>query len=156
MSSNKINKKSIARIAAVQAIYQYTLQGSNDIEAIMQNVLSFYQDDHFTMSSEENLKISLTISHFETLVKLVFENTTKIDEIINSHLVNDKNPAYMPVLLRALLRVSISELLFFRATPVKVVINEYTDIANEMLNEHEIGFVNSVLDKIAKENKEAS
>ncbi|HJD55995.1 MAG TPA: transcription antitermination factor NusB [Rickettsia endosymbiont of Pyrocoelia pectoralis] len=154
MSSNKINKKSIARIAAVQAIYQYTLQDSNDIEAIMQDVLSFYQDDYFAASSDENLKISLTISHFEMLVKLVFENTAKIDEIINSHLVNDKNPDHMPVLLRALLRVSISELLLFKATPVKVVINEYTDIANEMLNEHEIGFVNSVLDKIAKENKE--
>ncbi|MDJ1288806.1 MAG: N utilization substance protein B, partial [Candidatus Midichloria mitochondrii] len=35
MSSNKINKKSIARIAAVQAIYQNILQNNDDMDDIM-------------------------------------------------------------------------------------------------------------------------
>jgi len=156
MSSNKINKKSIARIAAVQAIYQNILQNNEDMDDIMQNVLSFYQNDSSITNLPDNLKISLSISHFKMLVKSVFENFNKLDEIIDNHLTNDKDPAHMPILLRALLRVSIAELLFFQTTPAKVVINEYTDIANDMLNEHEIGFVNSVLDKIAKENNKIS
>ncbi|MGL4226903.1 MAG: transcription antitermination factor NusB, partial [Rickettsia sp.] len=86
------------------------------------------------------------------LVKSVFENINKLDELIDNHLTNDKDPAHMPILLRALLRVSVCELLFCPTTPAKVVINEYTDIANDMLNEHEIGFVNSVLDKIAQKH----
>ncbi|BDU60207.1 N utilization substance protein B [Candidatus Rickettsia kotlanii] len=151
MSSNKINKKSIARIAAVQAIYQNILQNNDDMDDIIQNVLSFYQNNSIT-DLPENLKISLSISHFKMLVKSVFENINKLDEIIDNYLTNDKDPARMPILLRALLRVSICELLFCPTTPAKVVINEYTDIANDMLNEHEIGFVNSVLDKIAKEH----
>ncbi|HJD60012.1 MAG TPA: transcription antitermination factor NusB [Rickettsia endosymbiont of Omalisus fontisbellaquei] len=152
MSSNKINKKSIARIAAVQAIYQNILQNNEDMDDIMQNVLSFYQNDSSITNLPDNLKISLSISHFKMLVKSVFENINKLDEIIDNHLTNDKDPAHMPILLRALLRVSICELLFCPTTPAKVVINEYTDIANDMLNEHEIGFVNSVLDKIAQEH----
>ncbi len=156
MSSNKINKKSIARIAAVQAIYQNILQNNDDMDDIMQNVLSFYQNNNSITDLPENLKISLSISHFKMLVKSVFENINKLDEIINNHLTNDKDPAHMPILLRALLRVSICELLFCPTTPAKVVINEYTDIANDMLNEHEIGFVNSVLDAIAKENNKIS
>ncbi|WP_218460265.1 transcription antitermination factor NusB [Rickettsia sp. TH2014] len=156
MSSNKINKKSIARIAAVQAIYQNILQNNDDMDDIMQNVLSFYQNNNSTTDVPENLKISLSISHFKMLVKSVFENINKLDEIIDNHLINDKDPAHMPILLRALLRVSICELLFCSTTPAKVAINEYTDIANDMLNEHEIGFVNSILDKIAQENNKIS
>lgn len=156
MSSNKINKKSIARIAAVQAIYQNILQNNEDMDDIMQNVLSFYQNDSSITNLPDNLKISLSISHFKMLVKSVFENINKLDEIIDNHLTNDKDPAHMPILLRALLRVSICELLFCPTTPAKVVINEYTDIANDMLNEYEIGFVNSVLDAIAKENNKIS
>lgn len=152
MGSNKINKKSIARIAAVQAIYQNILQNNNDMDDIMQNVLSFYQNNNSIPDLPDNLKISLSISHFKMLVKSVFENINKLDEIIDNHLTNDKDPAHMPILLRALLRAGICELLFCPTTPAKVVINEYTDIANDMLNEHEIGFVNSVLDKIAQEN----
>jgi N utilization substance protein B len=152
MGSNKINKKSIARIAAVQAIYQNILQNNEDMDDIMQNVFSFYQNDSSITNLPDNLKISLSISHFKMLVKSVFENINKLDEIIDNHLTNDKDPAHMLILLRALLRVSICELLFCPTTPAKVVINEYTDIANDMLNEHEIGFVNSVLDTIAQEN----
>ncbi|AFC71636.1 transcription antitermination factor NusB [Rickettsia australis] len=156
MSSNKINKKSIARIAAVQAIYQNILQNNEDMDDIMQNVLSFYRNDSSITNLPDNLKISLSISHFKILVKSVFENINKLDEIIDNHLTNDKDPAHMPILLRALLRAGIYELLFCPTTPAKVVINEYTDIANDMLNEHEIGFVNSVLDTIAKENNKIS
>ncbi|XVN40626.1 MAG: transcription antitermination factor NusB [Rickettsia endosymbiont of Argas persicus] len=153
MGSNKINKKSIARIAAVQAIYQSILRNNDNIDDIIENVLYFYQNDDFKIDSAENLKITLTISHFKMLIKTVFENVDRIDEIISDHLLTDKEQAHIPVLLKALLRTGICELLFFPSTPAKVVINEYTDIANEMLNYNEIGFVNSLLDTIAKENK---
>ncbi|WP_341790088.1 transcription antitermination factor NusB [Rickettsia endosymbiont of Polydrusus tereticollis] len=158
MSSNKINKKTIARIAAVQAIYQYTLQSSEqNIDSIVEKMLAFYQDEKTSETSETNshkhLKITLNISHFRMLVKLVIENFEQIEQIISTHLTNTKDITHMPILLLALLRVSICELLFFADIPAKVVINEFTDIANDMLNEHEIGFVNSMLDTIAKESK---
>ncbi|AAU03636.1 transcription termination protein NusB (N utilization substance protein B) [Rickettsia typhi str. Wilmington] len=154
MSTNKINKKSIARIAAVQALYQNILQNNYDMYDIMQNILACYHSNSIDLP--KNFKISLSISHFKMLVKSVFENINKLDEIIDNHLTNDKDPVHMPILLRALLRVSICELLFCSTTPAKVVINEYTDIANDLLNEHEIGFVNSILDKIAQENNKIS
>jgi len=150
MGSNKINKKSIARIAAVQAVYQYMLRNNDDIDDIIENVLSFYRNDNSMTDSP--IKISLTISHFTMLVKSVIENIDKIDKIISDHLIGDKDQGHIPILLHALLRAGICELLFFPDIPAKVIINEYTDIANDMLNDHEIGFVNSILDKIAKEH----
>jgi N utilization substance protein B len=151
MSLSKINKKTIARLAAVQAIYQYTLQNSQqNIDDIAQKVIAFYQDEN--INNEHSLKITLNIGHFDSLVKLVIKNLEDIDQIISAHLTTTKNLSYMPVLLVALFRVSVCELLFFANIPAKVVINEFTDIAHEMLNENEIGFVNSMLDKIAKEN----
>lgn len=152
MSLSKINKKTIARIAAIQAIYQYTLQDfSEDIHNISQKIISFYENES---SSSAQIKVELNVRHFNELVKLVISNFEEIDNIISTHLVaNRKNLSRMPILLVAVLRVSVCELLFLPDTPIKVVINEFTDIANEMLNEHEIGFVNSILDNIAKENK---
>lgn len=152
MSSSKINKKTIARIAAIQTIYQYAIQNFDvDINDVVKNIIIFYQNEK--KQGNNNLKISPNIEYLNILVKLVIENLKEIDELIEVNLITKKDLKQMPVLLTALLRVSISELLFLKDVPGKVVISEYTDIANDMLNENEIGFVNSILDKIAKENK---
>ncbi|CAN0605693.1 unnamed protein product, partial [Ectocarpus sp. 12 AP-2014] len=72
-----------------------------------------------------------------------------IDQIIEKHLTNEWNIQNLPKLLFATLRVAVCELKYFPETPSKVIINEYTDIASDMLDSGEIGFVNSLLDKYA-------
>ena len=42
-------------------------------------------------------------------------------------------------------------MLFFPQTPKNVVIDQFTNISSNLLEEHNIGFVNSILDNIRKE-----
>ncbi|WP_341749055.1 MULTISPECIES: transcription antitermination factor NusB [unclassified Candidatus Tisiphia] len=163
MTSAKINTKTIARIAAVQAIYQYKPEDPKcNIEKIIQQIIQFYQDEraanslttNLTASLNKPIKVKLSISHFELLVKSVVVNLPQIDKMISRHLTAEWQITSLPILLLALLRVAICELQFFPNVPNKVVINEFTDITNDMLSEGEVGFVNSVLDRIAKISSE--
>ncbi|UCM86000.1 MAG: transcription antitermination factor NusB [Rickettsia endosymbiont of Culicoides impunctatus] len=163
MTSAKINTKTIARIAAVQAIYQYKPEDpKHNIEKIIQQIIQFYQDEraanslttNLTASLNKPIKVKLSISHFELLVKSVVINLPQIDKMISRHLTAEWQITSLPVLLLALLRVAICELQFFPNVLNKVVINEFTDITNDMLSEGEVGFVNSVLDRIAKISSE--
>ncbi len=155
MISDKINTKTMARIAAIQVLYQYKLGDANqDVELIMQQILKFYQDERLQNSKinpNKSIKIRVSISHFEKLVKNVTSNITEIDDIISSNLSPEWQIESLPLLLLATLRVAIGELKFLQDIPSKVVINEFTDIASEMLDENEIGFVNSILDHISKQ-----
>lgn len=163
MTLAKINTKTIARIAAVQVIYQYKPEDSDqNIEKIIQQIIQFYQDEraannlttNMTTSSNKSIKVKLSISYFELLVKSVVVNLPQIDKMISRHLTSEWQIASLPVLLLALLRVAICELQFVPNVPSKVVINEFTDITSDMLSENEVGFVNSVLDSIAKKSSE--
>jgi len=154
MASNKISTKSIARIAAVQAMYQYKSQDlSQDMNLVMQQTAQFYKDER-TTNIDKKIKVRMSISHFELLVKSVIINLPQIDQTISKHLIAEWDITSLPILLLALLRVAICELQFFPDIPYKVVINEFTDIASDMLTNNEVGFVNSVLDMIASQKSQ--
>ena len=53
--------------------------------------------------------------------------------------------------MRALLRVATYELLARADVPVKTVINEYVDVADAFYDAREKGFVNGLLDAVAKD-----
>lgn len=152
----KINIKSIARIAAVQVLYQYQQQTQKqNIDAIMQQTLDYYQNadsgsDH-EIEGEENIKIKLSVGHFNQLVTHTMSNLPTIDLMITEHLSDNWQISDLSILLLSILRTGICELKYFPETPKKVIISEFTDIANSLINEKEIGFVNSILDKIATE-----
>ncbi|WP_342267846.1 transcription antitermination factor NusB [Candidatus Tisiphia endosymbiont of Empis tessellata] len=155
MTSTKISTKTIARIAAVQAIYQYKPESPDqNIDIVIQQMIQFYQSERVANNLNKPIKVKLSISYFELLVKSVVLNLSQIDKMISRHLTSEWQITSLPVLLLALLRVAICELQFFPNVPSKVVINEFTDITSDMLNENEVGFVNSVLDRIAKKSSE--
>lgn len=153
-SSTNISTKTIARIAAVQVIYQYPVDGpSSDITLLMQQIIQFYHDERVRSNSNKSIKIKFSISYFETLVKSVVLNLPHIDQIIIQYLTNEGKITTLPILLLAILRVAIGELLYLPGVPKKVVINEFTDISSDMVNDHEVAFVNSILDKISKNSE---
>ena len=158
MTSHKISTKTMARIAAVQVLYQYKIEDTDkNIDLIMQQIVKYYKDEG-PKSSEVRLlnkpmKVRISISHFERLVKNVTSNIIEIDKVISNNLASEWLISSLPLLLLALLRVGVGELQFLQDVPSKVVINEFTDIASEMLDENEVGFVNSILDRISKQDR---
>ena len=151
---NQINTKSVARIAAIQTFYQFTSTSQEyDINSSLARIKDFYKDANiksdYDLGKKSFLKLKPSYAYLEELVKYTYDNLSEIDQIITNHLTEGRTLKTMPVLLIALLRVGICELTYFPETPRKVVINEYTDIASDMLEEKETGFVNSVLHNYA-------
>lgn len=154
MPSNQINTKTVARIAAVQVIYQYqvALTGA-DIGTLLERINEFYKDPELKNDYEigkSKIKVKPSYKHLEELVNFTHQNLPVIDSIIDGSLNQDWQLANLPPLLHAILRVAIAELKFFPEIPHKVIINEYTDIASDMVTSKEVGFINSLLDNYSK------
>ena len=155
MSSKQINTKTIARIAAIQTLYQY--HSSNyelNIDLLVQKMIEFYRNgelqDDFALIETDLIKVKPSASYFTSLVKFTTEHLDQIDQIIITYLDKKGDVDNLSMLLLASLRVGVCELQFFPEVPNKVVINEFTDITSEMLSENEVGFMNSILDKISQ------
>lgn len=154
MSQTQLNTKSIARIAAIQTLYQ--LQDDNnesDIDSILSRIIDFYKNkdlhSDYEISKSEKIKLKPSYNHLKELVKYSYDNLSEIDSLIEKYLTKNWTINNLPKLLLSILRVAICEIKYFPETPYKVIINEYTDVASDMLDENEIGFVNSVLNNYA-------
>lgn len=125
-------KRRLARIKAVQSLFQVDMSGTDKEEAI-NNVLE-----------EDETKD-------EFLDKLVFgtlENLTEIDQIFKSHLENWKIDRVGNV-DRAVIRMAIYEMKFLEEIPLNVSLNEAVDVAKSFGGEESGRFVNGVISKIA-------
>ncbi|BAG40704.1 N utilization substance protein B [Orientia tsutsugamushi str. Ikeda] len=149
----KINTKTITRIASIQGVYSYQILDSEPtIDSIIDFIITYYKDK----SSLEDLELDSAIPCFKLrtnyLTKLVNEtidNLETIDMIISSYLADNWQIKDLHLILLSILRVATCELKFFTSTPYKVVINEFTNIASDFVKDSEIGFVNSLLEKIS-------
>ena len=94
-------------------------------------------------------------SQYKKFIKDVVTGTLErlnlIEEAINSHLSNDINLTKTDKLLKIILFAAIFELMFKHNTPKKVIINEYLLASEQFLERIQIGYLNAILDKIAKQ-----
>lgn len=94
-------------------------------------------------------------SQYKKFIKDVVSGTLErselIKEIINSHLNNDINLNKTDKLLKIILFAATFELMFKQNTPKKVIISEYLHASEHFLEKIQTGYLNAILDKIAKE-----
>ena len=94
-------------------------------------------------------------SQYKKFIKDVVTGTLErlnlIEEAINSHLSNDITLTKTDKLLKIILFAAIFELMFKHNTPKKVIINEYLLASEQFLEKIQIGYLNAILDKIAKQ-----
>lgn len=91
----------------------------------------------------------------DKLVRGVAENIKKIDKIITQYATNWEL-GRMAVIDRNILRFAAYELLFLEDVPPKVSINEAIDIAKKYGDKDSGKFVNGILDKINKTERNAA
>lgn len=143
--NNKVNRRSMARLAAVQALYQMQQM---DLDA--QQVISDFKTHHFNEDLEGiNLQYA---DHklFEALVIGVACRLEDIDPIVVQTLNKDWRFERLESVLKSILRLGCFELIHDKEPPTAVVINEYVEIAKAFYNNQEVAFVNGSLDAIAK------
>ena len=78
------------------------------------------------------------------------ERSELIEETITTHLSSDIDLKKTDKLLKIILFAGIFELMFKHNTPKKVIISEYLVASEHFLEKIQIGYLNAILDKIAK------
>jgi len=94
-------------------------------------------------------------SQYKKFIKDVVTGTLErselIEEKIGLYLSKDINLEKTDKLLKIILFAAIFEMIFKHGTPKKVIINEYLLASEHFLEKIQIGYLNAILDKIAKE-----
>ena len=88
--------------------------------------------------------------YIKDVVSGTLERTELIEEAINTHLSDDISLAKTDKLLKIILFAGVFELMFKHNTPSKVIISEYLLASEYFLEKILIGYLNAILDKIAK------
>ena len=150
--------KSAARLAAVQALYEMDVAG-----AMSGPVLGEFLKDRWSgrvaeeASTEAGAPTEMAAPDSEflrDLVEGVVARKGEIDEMLTAALTGTWTAERLEVLLRAILRAGVFELLARSDVPARVIISEYVDVAHAFFEDTEPGLVNGVLDTLAKRLRE--
>ncbi|GGL76094.1 transcription antitermination factor NusB [Wenxinia marina] len=138
--------RSAARLYAVQALYQMEVSGQT-VEAVMRE----FEDHRFGAVYDEGEMAEGDVDTFRGLLDAAVNEQARIDQMTDRALVAKWPIARIDSVLRALFRAAGAELVM-KKTPPKVVIVEFVEVARAFFPEgKEGGFVNAVLDHMARE-----
>jgi N utilization substance protein B len=90
---------------------------------------------------------------FADLARGVVAAQREIDAAISERLAADWRLERLDATVRAILRCAVFELRFRQDVPREVAINEYLEIAKSFFGGAEAGFINGVLDSIARADR---
>lgn len=144
MKSDNHNKKSSARLFAVQILFEMEINGKK-----INNILERLTDEYLIEISRLNKTEKADKNHLIKILKGVTKNQKDIDLNINDNLIG-WSLSRIDSVSRAILRSALYELRECNDIPVKVVINEYIEISKSFFEGEEPNFINGILDKISK------
>ncbi|MBC7153517.1 MAG: transcription antitermination factor NusB [Rhodobacteraceae bacterium] len=145
-ADRKRQMKSAARLYAVQALFQMEASGQT-----CDAVGTEFETHRFGAVYEDDEMAEGDVPLFRRIMSDAVNWQGRIDQMTDRALVEKWPIARIDPTLRALFRAAGAELQN-PATPPKVVINEYVDIAKAFFPDgKEPKFVNAVLDHIARE-----
>ena len=138
--------RAAARLAAVQALYQHEMEGT----ALPQLLHEFHH--HRLGATIEDVEYAdAEVDFFDDLVRGVRARQDEIDGLVSAKLSEGWKLDRLDKPMKALLRAGTYELLARPDVPTGAVISEYVDVAHAFYDRREAGFVNGLLDAIAKE-----
>ena len=135
-----MGKRRLSRIIALSALYEHDITGENSVDKLIADAISL---------RGEQVDNSL-IGFARELVDIVLNNEKALDTIIVRNLDNWEFDRVIPI-DRSILRLCVSELLFFPDIPSPSSIDEAIELAKEYGSQDSWRFVNGVLDGILKE-----
>jgi N utilization substance protein B len=138
--------RSVARLAAVQALYQMEVSGAG-AEAVIRE----FTDHRFDRDIEGETLAQADEDFFGDVVRGVVADQTAIDQAIARRLAEGWRLQRIDATLRAILRAGAWELNKRPDVPHEVAIDEYVEIAKSFFEGPEPGFVNGALDGIARD-----
>ncbi len=141
-------QRSVARLSAVQALYQMEVSGAG-----VETVVREFGDHRFGGDMEGEALAEADEPFFAELVRGVVQDQADIDQAIARRLATGWRLERIDATLRAILRAGAYELTQRPDVPVEVAIDEYVEIAKSFFEGPEAGFVNAALDGIARDRR---
>jgi len=142
----KGNRRSAARLAAVQALYQMDIAGTG-----LNEILAEFETHWLGREVEGEQYLPAQAAFFRDIVEGVVRDQRKLDPLIDHTLSEGWPLKRVEALLRAVLRAGTYELDHRSDVPARTVVSEYVDVAQAFLDRQETGFINAVLDQLARQ-----
>ena len=137
--------RTASRMAAVQALYQMDMAGTD-----LNDVIHEFVTIRFPTAEDGETLAGADPVFFGEILRGVVRRQRDIDPLIDDQLATGWRLVRVDSILRAILRAGVFELAERRDVPARVAINEYINVAHAFFDEDEPKVVNGVLDKLAR------
>jgi len=144
--SSGARRRSIARLGAVQALYQLELNPGLGSEAAIREFVR----DRLGREIDGDLYGEADEALFADIVRGVGANRERLDETLSAALSEEWPLARLETLLRLILEAGTYELVHRSDIPPRVTISEYVAIAYAFFSGKEPGLANGVFDRLAR------
>jgi len=146
LTSRQRRARTVARLAAVQALYQMELAGEG-----VETVISEFSSHRFDTDIEGEPLAEADEAWFADIVRGVIASQREIDTAVKARLASNWRLERLDATLRALLRSGAWELSHKAEVPREIVIDEYVELAKAFFDDAEARFVNAALDGVARD-----
>jgi N utilization substance protein B len=143
--TERSKSRSAARLAAVQALYQKDMEGTP-----LPTLLHEFHQHRLGATIEDVTYAPAEQDFFDDIVSGVDARSDEIDRLVAGKLGKGWSLDRLDKPMRQILRAGTYELLARIDVPTGTVISEYVDVAHAFYEKREAGFVNGLLDAMAK------
>lgn len=144
--TDRSKSRSAARLAAVQALYQIEMEGTP-----LPVLLHEFHQHRLGATIEDVTYTPAEEGFFDDIVAGVDKRRDEIDALIAARLSKGWSLERLDKPMRQILRAGAYELIARKDVPTASVISEYVDVAHAFYDKREAGFVNGLLDAVAKD-----
>ena len=130
----------------MQALYQWQ-EGQHEPAEIIEQFLNVRTGE----AGEGGMRRDADKPLFKDVVEGTAAHKDELEQTVSAALAEDWTWSRIDRLVRAILLAGAYELVHRRDVPPRVAINEYVEIAHAFYDQGEPTFVNSVLDRVARQ-----
>lgn len=151
-----LRKKSSARLAAVQCVYRLEVNRERITpQELFDDYMAQWQEDKDSPNRAMSFEAEPDRPLFLRLISGVIEKSEEVGLFIRESLNDKWKLERMSPLLIAIIACAVYEIRYSGKTNPVIAVNEYVTLTGRFFDLPEVGFVNGVLDKLAKEQKSA-
>jgi len=146
MSRIEAKARSAARLAAVQALYQYDMETPE-----LATLIDEFHRHRLGREIEDVEYLDADVAFFDDLVRGSVARREEIDLALTRRLAQGWSIARLDKTMLQILRAGAYELIARPDIGVGTVINEYLDVTHAFFDAREAKFVNGLLDALARD-----
>ena len=146
MSRIEAKARSAARLAAVQALYQFDMESPD-----LLTLIDEFHRHRLGREIEDVEYLDADVEFFDDLVRGAIARREEIDTVLTRRLAEGWTLARLDKTMLQILRAGAYELIARADIGVGTVINEYLDVTHAFFDAREAKFVNGLLDAVAKD-----